>query len=50
MEYMTLLGANLGQMALNTINHTTNYLMNNPIVPIMAIWGIVGLAWIISKA
>jgi hypothetical protein len=50
MEYISLLGANFGHLALNAINNTTNYLMNNPIVPIMVILGFLGLVWIISKA
>ena len=50
MEYITLLGSNLGQMAHNAVSNTSNYLMNNPIVPIMIILGVLGLVWIISKA
>lgn len=50
MEYLTLLGANFGHLALNAINNTSNYLMDNPIVPIMVILGVLGLVWVISKA
>jgi hypothetical protein len=50
MEYISLLGANVGHLALNAVNDISNYLMNNPIVPIMVILGILGLFWIISKA
>jgi hypothetical protein len=50
MEYITLLGANVGHLALNALNNTSNYLINNPIVPIMVILGVLGLIWVISKA
>jgi hypothetical protein len=50
MEYLSLLGANVGHLALNAVNNATYYLINNPIVPIMVILGVLGLFWIISKA
>jgi hypothetical protein len=50
MEYITLLGANLGHLALNAVNNAAYYLVNNPIVPIMIFLGVLGLLWIILKA
>jgi hypothetical protein len=50
MEYLSLLGANVGHLALNAVNSAAYYLVNNPIVPIMVILGVLGLFWIISKA
>ena len=50
MEYLTLLGGNIltgtGMFAANV----WNYLINNPLTIVLAVIGVAGLTWLLTKA